>query len=62
MLLLASVGEYSLFFEPLGKIEFHGRVIYALEGFVDVGLQLHVGSAGMPFLHFVKGENHHNWY
>lgn len=41
------LGEYGLFFEPLGKIEFHGWVIYASEGFVNVGLQLHSRSAGM---------------
>lgn len=34
-------GNMVCFLKPLGEIEFHGGVIYASEGFVNVGLQLH---------------------
>ena len=55
------LGEYGLFFEPLGKIEFHGRVIYASEGFVNVGLQLHGRSAGMLSSILSRGRNFRTW-
>lgn len=55
------LGEHGLFFEPVGKIEFHGRVIYASEGFVNVGLQLHGRSAGMLSSVLSRGRNLKTW-
>lgn len=65
MLLLALVsggeGDTVCFFEPLGKIEFHGRVIYTSEGFVNVGLQLHGRDTGMFSTILSGGRNRQTW-